>query len=172
MLENLFDLVKEHAGDAIINNPDIPNERNDEAIHETTNTITNYLQQSLAGGNVNDLLHMFSNSNNVASSPVASGIQNSLVQNLMGKFGIGNNQASGIAATLIPIVLQQLVHRTNDQGNSSFNIQGIFNQLSGGKTGGLDIGGLLNQFTGGGGQQQQQQQSGGILDTLKGLFGG
>jgi hypothetical protein len=32
MLENLQDLIKQHAGDAIINNPAIPNERNDEAV--------------------------------------------------------------------------------------------------------------------------------------------
>lgn len=169
MLENLFDLVKEHAEDAIINNPDIPNERNDEAITETTGTITNYLQQALAGGQTNDIIHLFSSSN-VSSSPLASGIQNQLVQNLIGKFNIGNGQASNIASSLIPAVLQQLVHRTNDPNNSSFNIQSIFNQLSGGKTGGLDIGGLLNQFTGGGGQQQQG--GGGVMDTIKGLFGG
>ena len=32
MLDNLLDLVKQHAGEAIINNPVIPTERNDEAI--------------------------------------------------------------------------------------------------------------------------------------------
>lgn len=170
MLENLLDLVKEHAGDSIINNPLIPNERNDEAIHETSSTITNFLQQALASGQTEDVMHLFSNSNHASSSPLSSGIQNSLIQNLMGKFNLDNGQASGIASSLIPIVLQQLVHRTNDPNNNSFNIQSIFNQLSGGKTGGLDIGGLLNQFTGGGGQQQQG--GGGILDNIKGLFGG
>ena len=170
MLENLLDLVKEHAGDAIINNPLTPNERNDEAIHETSSTITGFLQQALAGGQAQDIMHLFSNSNHAASSPITSGMQNALVQNLMGKFNLGNSQASGIASSLIPLVLQQLVHRTNDPNNNSFDIQGIFNQLSGGKTGGLDIGGLLNQFTGGG--SQQQQGGGGIMDTIKGLFGG
>jgi hypothetical protein len=29
MLENLFNLIKEHSADAVINNPAIPNEKND-----------------------------------------------------------------------------------------------------------------------------------------------
>ena len=39
MFDNLLKLVKENAGDAIIKNPVIPNEKNDEAIHATTTSI-------------------------------------------------------------------------------------------------------------------------------------
>ena len=169
MLENLLNLIRAHAEDSIINNPAIPNERNEEAINTTSDSIINGLQNALASGNINDVMHMFNSSHNVTGSPVAQGIQNNLIENLMHRFGLQNSQASGIAASIIPIVLKQLVHKTNDPNDNSFNIQGIFNQLSGGKTGGLDIGGLITQFTGRG---QQQNSGGGIFDTLKGLFGG
>ena len=95
----------------------------------------------------------------------------------MGKLGLGQGAASGVAASLIPTVLQQLVHQTNDPNNSNFNIQGIIGSLVGGGAGqqpaagggGLNIQSILSQFTGGG--SSSAGGGGGILDTLKGLMG-
>lgn len=39
MLDNLISLVREQAGDAIINNPTVPNERNEEVIAEQANPL-------------------------------------------------------------------------------------------------------------------------------------
>ena len=59
MLENLLALVKQHAGEAVINNPAIPNEQNDAVIKETTQSITGGLQNMLASGGISDVLKMF-----------------------------------------------------------------------------------------------------------------
>ena len=48
MLDNLFDLVKGLAGDAVINNPDVPNEHNNEVVAEATNTVASGLQNMVA----------------------------------------------------------------------------------------------------------------------------
>lgn len=169
MFENLLELVKQNAGSAIIDNPAIPNEHNDEAVSMASGSIMDGLKGALANGNMNDLLHMFSNSDNAAASPVSQGIQGNLIQSLMGKFGINNSAAAGIASSLIPVVLQQFVSKTNDPNDSSFDIQGIVNNISGGKTSGMDIQGLLNQFTGGGGSTQSSG-GGGLADMVKGFF--
>jgi hypothetical protein len=95
----------------------------------------------------------------------------------MGKFGLDESAASSIAASLIPIVLQKLVHKTNDANDGSFDIQRIVGGLTGGGgqqpqtagAGGLDIQGILTQFTGEG--NVNTAGGGGILDTLKGLMG-
>ena len=165
MFENLLDLVKQHAGGAIINNPAIPNEHNDEAVSMASNSIIDGLKGAVSGGNMNDLLHMFSNSSNAAASPVSQGIQGNLVQSLMSRFGIDNPAATGIASSLIPTVVQQFVHKTNDPNDSSFDIQSIVNNISGGKTSGIDVQSLLNQFTGGSGSA-----GGGLMDMVKGFF--
>lgn len=170
MFENLLNLVKEHAGDAIINNPAIPNERNNEAISTASDSIIGGLKDAFAGGQLNDVVQLFSNSSNATSSPLTKGIEGNLVQSLMGKFGLQNSQANGIASSLIPLVLNKLVHKTNDPKDSSFDIQGILGTITGGNTGGLDIGNIINQFKGGS-EQQQQNGGGGIMDSLKGLFG-
>jgi hypothetical protein len=186
MFEELLNLVKGHSNEAIVNNPDVPNEHNEAVMHEATNSITGTLQSLLGGGGngVAQVLNMFSNSQSgadVSNHPVAQSMSSNLVGSLMNKFGIGSSQAGGIASMLLPMVLNKLVGgASNNAGGSGLNIQGIFNSLSGGKTGGMDIGSLVAQFggsaldknhdghvdladlaaafTGGGNAQVQQQQ--------------
>ena len=56
MLENLLDLVKQHAGSAIIDNPAIPNQHNEAAISEAGNSIMDGLKKMIASGNTLRLL--------------------------------------------------------------------------------------------------------------------
>lgn len=164
MFENLLNLVKEHAGNAIINNPAIPNERNDEAVHEASNSIFTTLKDAIAGGNINEVTNLF-NGGNPASSSLTQGIQGNFIQTLMSKFGMNQSQATSTAGGLIPNVLEKLVHKTNDPNDNSFNIQGILGSLtSGAGGGGMDLQGLIGKFTGGG------NSSGGLMDNIKGLF--
>jgi hypothetical protein len=203
MFEELLNLVKGHSNEAIVNNPDVPNEHNEAVMHEATNSITGTLQSLLGGGGngVAQVLNMFSHSQSgadVSNHPVAQSMSSNLVGSLMSKFGIGSSQAGGIASMLLPMVLNKLVGSAGNNAGGGLNVQGIFNSLSGGKTGGMDIGSLVAQFggnaldknhdghvdladlaaafTGGGNaqvqqQQQQQQGGGGILDALSGLLG-
>ncbi len=167
MFENLMNLVKEQAGDAIINNPDIPNERNDEAINTATHSIMDGLKNAVASGNISDLAGLF-NGQSVTGSPVTQGIQTNLIESLMQKFGLNSSQAGNIASSIIPMILGKLVHKTNDDNDSSFNLKDILGHLTGGGgAGGLDLGGLLSQFTG----NKKQGEGGGMLDSLKGMFG-
>lgn len=163
MLDNLLDLVKQHAGDAIINNPAIPNERNDEAISSATSSIFDGLKNAVGNGNIGDIMSLF-NGGNVANSSILQNIQGSYVGDLMSKFGVDPSTATSIAGNLIPTVLQKFVNKTNDPNDSSFDLQGILSNVGGGN---LDVQSLIGKFTGG------QQGGGGIMDTLKGfgLFG-
>jgi hypothetical protein len=195
MLEQLFNLVKEHAGSAIIQNPDIPNERNDEAISDVTSNISGGLQQALAGGQFKDVLSLLGGrGGDLQSNPLANQLSGNAVQSLMEKFNLNQGQAGGIVSSLLPAVLQKFISKTNDPGDNSFDLQGIFSSLTGGKTGGLDLQGMLGRVTQGGGldrdgdgdtdmndiinmvkggaaqQQQQQGTGGGMMDLVKGLF--
>lgn len=186
MLENLLKLVKEQAGDAIVNNPAIPNEHNEEAIATAGNSITSGLQNMLGGGGLKDVLKLFGGQDaDVANSPVTQNVTGNVIQDLMKKFNLDQSAASNIAGGLVPSVLNNLVKKTNDPNDSSFDIQGIFNSLSGGKTGGMDVSGLLNKFKGGGLDKDGDGDTdlkdvmamfsggggGGILDTVKSLIG-
>lgn len=194
MFEQLLNLVKEQAGTAIINNPDIPNERNDEAVGDVTNSIAGGLQNALAGGQFKDVLKLLGGEGgDLQSNPMANQLSGNAVSSLMDKFGLNQGQAGSIVSNLLPGVLQNLISKTNNPGDSSFDLQGIFSSLTGGKTGGLDLQGLLGKVTQGGGldkdgdgdtdlndvinmvkggASQQQQGGGGMMDIVKGLFGG
>ena len=172
MLENLLNLIRQNAGSAIINNPAIPNEHNDAAISEAGSSIVDGLKKMISGGNTQDVVNLFNHQGgDIASTPAAQQLSGGFIQNLMDKFGMDHGAASGVAANLIPQVLQNLVHKTNDPNDNSFDIKGILSHLTGGQGqagGGLDIQSLIGQFTQGG---NSNAGGGGIMDTIKGLFG-
>ena len=182
MLENLFNLVKQQAGDAIINNPAIPNQKNDEAVQAAGNSIVDTLKNALAGGEIKDVMNLFANGRATAEQPVVQEATGNFMEKLQSQFGLNGSQASGIAQDLIPNVMNQLAQKTADPADNSFDAQQIFNQLSGGKTSGLNIQGMLNKLKGGldsdgdGDVDLQDLKAmfsggGSVVDKLKGFLG-
>jgi Ca2+-binding EF-hand superfamily protein len=199
MFEQLMDLVKQNSQEAIVNNPAVPNEQNDAVVQTASSSIMSTLQGLLSSGGASSVLNLFNQNNqaDISNHPVTQTASSNLISTLMSKFGISSDKAGGIASMLLPMVMSKLVSKTNDSNDNSFNIQGIFNSLSGGKTGGMDIGSLVSQFggnaldknhdgkvdlsdltaafSGGGDNTQQanttQNSGGGIMDTISGLFG-
>jgi hypothetical protein len=194
MLEQLLNMVKEQAGTAIIQNPDIPNERNDEAVADVTNNIAGGLQQALAGGQFKDVLSLLGGrGGDIQSNPLVNQLSGNAIESLMNKFNLNQGQAGNVVSNLLPGVLQKLISKTNDPSDNSIDLQGIFSSLTGGKTGGLDLQGLLGRVTqggldrdgdgdtdlndiislvkGGAAGQQQRSGGGGMMDIVKGLFG-
>jgi uncharacterized protein YidB (DUF937 family) len=148
MLEIFLNLVKENASDAIVKNPAIPNEKNDDAISSAAGSIMNQLKNMSSGGGMDKILDMFKGGN-VSNSPVVGSISSNVAGDLMSKFGINQEQAGGIVKTLIPAVMSSLVTKTNDPNDKSFNLQDIVGSLSGDKSGGLtDIMGKVSGMFG------------------------
>lgn len=132
MLQELLNLVSQHAQDAIVNNSAIPNEHNDAAIEEITNAIHSGLQGQ-AGGNLSDLVGMIQNGN-LAQSPMVQGIINNAAGGLADKFGVDRNQAASIASSLIPQVMSSFASQTADPGNSTFDLNNVISSLTGGNS--------------------------------------
>jgi uncharacterized protein YidB (DUF937 family) len=148
MLKNLLALVKENAGEAIINNPAIPNKQNNAAIETATSSLFKSLQGTAKTGGVNSIKELFKEGGNVASGPVMNNISANAAGDLMKKFGLDKGAASSIVAMLLPVVMSKLVKRTNDPNDNSFSLDGIIGALSGkGKLGGLlgSLKGLLGK---------------------------
>jgi uncharacterized protein YidB (DUF937 family) len=198
MFDQLMNLVKQYSGDAIINNPAIPNEQNEDAVSTASGSIMDTFKGMISGGGAASVLNLFNqnNSNDVTNHQVTQNVSSNLVTTLMNKFGLDSNKAGDIASSIIPMVMSKLVSKTCDVNDNSFNLQEIFGSLNGNKTGGMDIGSLLFKFGGNAldknndGQvnpedltaafsgnspqnnaQNNEQGGGGIMDSLKGLFG-
>jgi len=159
MLDDIINLVKQHAGDAIINNPAIPNEHNEAVTAEAGSSIVDGLKGLISQGRSQEVLDLFSHpGTDFQSNPAVQNISGGFIQNLVGKFGLDPAVAGGVAGNLIPQVLQNLVHKTNDTTDNSFSLESILGNL----TNGQGIQGLLGGLT--------QGQGGGAIDAIKGFF--
>lgn len=204
MLENLFNLIKEQGQEAVIENPAVPNEQNNAVLASATSSVAEGLQGVLAGGGLSDIMSMFGGTHNSAASsnglsgllnnPIVGNIVRSFTDKLTNQHGIAQDQANGIAGSLIPNVISKLITRTQDPNDSGFDMNSIIGSLTGGGTqgGGFDLQGLLGKFGGGGldtdgdgkveisdivsrvtsgAKQQQSSGGGGLMDMIKGFMG-
>ncbi len=87
MLDQLMKLVEEHAGDAIINNPAIPNQHNNAAIKDVASQIFGGLQSQASGGNLQQIVSMFQNGggSSIAHNPMVANIISSVAGNFASK---------------------------------------------------------------------------------------
>ncbi|MDX2172714.1 MAG: hypothetical protein SFY56_06295 [Bacteroidota bacterium] len=139
MFDNLLNLVKEHAGDAIINNNSIPNEKNDEAIHSTTTSIVNTLKSQVSGGNLNSVMDMFKSGN---TTTVSNSLNTNVAGDLMKKFNLDQSAANNIVSSLLPNVMDSFVKKTNDPNDKSFDLKDVMSSLGGSNM----LSGLTNLF--------------------------
>jgi hypothetical protein len=173
MLDQLLEMVRNNSQQAIVNNPEIPNEQNEDAMGTVLGSVLgglkNYQSQ---GGNPNDLMHMLGgmggNTNGMMSNPVVGGMAQNAIGGLMSRFGLSNSSAGAIVSQVLPMILGTMAARNNNP-NDSFNVGGISNVLADGR---IDMSDLMNiggsLFRGGG---AGNQQAGGLGGLLGGLFG-
>lgn len=164
MLDQLLKLVEQNAGDVIVKNQAIPNQFNNAAVKEVASQIFNGLQGQVAQGNMQQVLSMFNgqSASSLANNPMVSNMINQVAGNFAQKFGVSPQVAQGIAANLLPQVMNQFVTKTNDPNDNDFDLQNMMRSFSGNQS--LDVGNIIGQVTGG--------KSGGIGDVLGNLFGG
>lgn len=192
MLDQLFNLVKQFSGNAVVNNPEVPNEKNNEVVAEATNTIAGGLQNMLSGGGLKDILSMFQGGGNNAGGGSSSGISGLMknpivsmmighfISKLTGKFGLKSSQASNIANDVIPSALSGLITKTNDPNDNSFDLNSLIGSLTGGNApvassgaaagggGGFDLNSLIGKITG----DKDGDGDTDIQDIIKSVTGG
>ena len=184
MFEQLTELVKQYGGDAVVNNPAVPNEHNEAVMEEANGSILSGLKEMVASGNVGDLAGMLSGKSPIdMNNPVVAELAGKVTGNLGDKFGLSPDAASSVAGGLIPQVLSGLVNKAKDPNQPGFNVQDIIASISNGQGGGLmDIvtkyGGQFGLDQDGDGQVGMSdavaavsKKSGGLGGLLGKLFG-
>lgn len=153
MLDQLFSLVKEMGAAPVIENPVVPNEQNEAVLVSATQSVTEEMQTTLAGGGLQQVLSLFGGQNTgseAGSHPLVQSILANFSGKLTGQHGLSTDQAGQVAGDLIPSVLSQLVNRTNDPGDSRFDLNGLIGSLTGGGGQLPDMNGILSRFSKGG----------------------
>lgn len=179
MLDQLLSMVKEMGQEQVVNNPDVPNEMNDTVMASASESVLGVLQQAVAGGNAQSLMQMFQGQSDdeVMANPLAQQAQSGFLDSITSKLGIDSKTASGLAATFIPMIINNLVKRTNSTApeDSGFSLEGLIGSFTGGgggQQGGGGIGDMLQNLIGGGGGQANQGGGQDMVGNLiKGFFG-
>ncbi len=168
MLDQIMGLIQDHSKEAIVNNPAIPNEKNEAAMQTILGAITGGLQQQVQSNGISGVLGLLGGQSggSLMSNPIVAGIAQQAIAGLVQKLGLGNNVASGIVSDILPKVLGSVISKTNDPNDSSFNLQDITGALSDGKLDMGDISSIAGKFLGGGGDKKEE----GLGGMLGGLF--
>jgi hypothetical protein len=196
MLDVLEGLVRQYGQGAVVENKEIPNEHNEGIIQDVTQGILGGLtSQANAQGGLGSLLSLFTGGgagqsqgvSGLMSNPMVQMIAKNVMGNIMQKYGLSNNAASGVIGNILPSVLGGLISKTNDPNDNSVDLGGLMGTLSGGKTNGIDFGSIMGQASNAladgkldmndllnlasGGGSKPNAGGGGLGDLLGGLGG-
>lgn len=130
MFEKLFMLVKNNAGMAVIDNPEIPEKYHDAVINEATSSIIDVLKGHMEMGRFKDLVRYFQFSG-IYNPSVVSGITNKFANKLNTFYGISRDTAMKIADELIPAVMAELVEKSKNEKNKDFGLSHLLSKLTG-----------------------------------------
>ncbi len=186
MIENLLKLVKEQVTTTIQQHPEIPVEKTESIVKETSSSLVSGLQSGMAQGGIQEIMALFNNpEGNTGGNTVIQSIINTLIPSLVQKAGLSETAAQGFSNQLIPNLLGSLFNKIKDPNDNSFNIQDIMAQfMGGGQGGGLQS--MLNKFLDKdgdgdtdlnditkmlGGNKKDGDNDSGMMDMVKGLFG-
>ncbi|MCE7053766.1 DUF937 domain-containing protein [Algoriphagus sp. AGSA1] len=132
--------------------------------------ITASLQKQVASGNINGIKEMFSGQETSPDAPVINTLQSDVSQNLMDKFGISKEQAMGIAAAALPMIMNFFNKRINDAPQDNNDIMSsLISSMQGGKSN-INPTDLLGSLMGSGSGGKGAMDLGGLMDFGKGLF--
>jgi hypothetical protein len=142
MFEKLFMLVKNNAGTAVIDNPEIPAKYHEAVINEASSSIIEVLKGQMETGKVKDLIRFFQFSG-IYNNSLVSSMVNKFANKLNNFYGIDPKTALVTSNTLIPPVMKELVIQSKNEQNKDFGLSNLLSKLSGTHA---DMSGLVNQM--------------------------
>ena len=142
MFEKLFLLVKNNAGKAVIDNPEIPAKYHDAVINEASSSIIEVLKGQMEMGKIKDLIRFFQFSG-VYNNTLVSTIVNRFANKLNNFYGMDPKSAALAANSLITPVMQELVKQSQSGPANEFSLGDFLSKLNGNRT---DLNVLVNQM--------------------------
>lgn len=168
-MEQLLSMIQQSSQEVVEQNPDVPNEQNEAVSNVATQSIVGSIQNLISNGGASDLMSMFSGGGDAdASHPVMQTVSSDLTDNLQNKLGISGAQASGIAGSILPMIISKLFNKSGNGGG--FDLSSLLGSLTGGQNGGgFDLGNITSML--GGGALDLNKDGKTDLKDLTGLFG-
>jgi len=140
MFEKLFQLIKDNAEKAVINNPKIAEKHLESIVTEASSTIIDVMKNNIESGRLKDLVAFFQ-LKGIYNNPLVNSMVNKFANRLNKYYDLAPNVAYKFAEELIPPVMVQLVQQSKNEKNKEFSLGTMFSQLTGNRT---DLSGLVN----------------------------
>jgi hypothetical protein len=142
MFEKLFLLVKNNAGTAVINNPEIPAKYHEAVINDASSSIIEVLKGQMETGRLKDLVRFFQfpamNNKSLVSS-----IVNKFANKLNNFYGVEPAAAMQTAKLLITPVMEEMIKQAKNENNKDFGLGNFLSKLTGNQR---DMTGVVNQM--------------------------
>lgn len=161
MLDNILNIVKDKASDAIFSNSAVPQDKKQQTVETTTRALADGLKQNLHIGNLSQLSGLFGGGNASSANPLMNNIQTTVANELTQKVGLSPVIATTIAATVVSAVMKAISGKVNDPNDKGFNLESLVNTFTGGKSSTT-----TNNTT----TDAEQNSAGSIIGSLGKLF--
>ncbi len=145
MLDQLLKIVEQSSQKEIVENRSIPDQFNNAAIKEVTTQIISNLKGQVAQGNMQQIIALFQTGGGKAlsNSPVVSAMVTTVTASLATRFALSPQVAHTVASNLVPIVMSQIIKKSNDPRDIDFDLQQMMRGMTGNST--LDISSMVGQ---------------------------
>lgn len=127
------------------------------------------LQNQAKSGNTEAVKEMFSGRETPANSAVVNNLSGDLSQGLMEKLGIDSQQAMGMAAAALPLLMNFFNKKVNDAPQDNEDIMSSIAKSLQGEGGGGGLESIMGSLLGGG-NKGDGFDLGGLMNMGKGLF--
>jgi hypothetical protein len=135
MFDQLLDLIQQNSQQAVVQNPAVPNEHNEDVMQTLMDSVTGGLKENAQNGNLQGLLGLFSGSSGTGAglmnNPIIASIASNAITAIMNKFGLSSSAAGNIVASVLPGVLGSLISKTSNPGDSSIDFNSVLGGLLG-----------------------------------------
>ena len=142
MFERLFLIVKNNAGMAVVDNPEILEKDRDAVINDASSSIIEVFKGQMESGRLKDLVKYFQYPE-IYKSPLTTSVINKFANKLNMFYGINPASALNISKSLIPPVMLDLIEQTKGGKNKEFTLSSFLSKINGNRA---DLSTLVNRL--------------------------
>ena len=142
MFEKLFLLVKNNAGKAVIDNPEIPEKDREAILNEASSSIIEVLKGQMESGRLKDLVKYFQYPD-IYQNPLVNSVVTKFAGKLEKFYGMDPASALRIANSLIPPVMLELIRQSKSEQNKDFGLGAFLSKINGNRA---DLSDLVNNL--------------------------
>lgn len=142
MFEKLFQLVKNNAGTALTENPEIPAKYYEAILNEASSSIIEVLKGQMESGRLRDLVKYFQYPE-IYKNPLVTSVVNKFATKLNKYYGIDPASSLKIANALMKPAMLELIRQTKNEQNKEFALSSFLSKINGNRA---DLTGIMKDM--------------------------